>query len=142
MEAAVGAGFSSISGVIPPKGDLNDDGDMRLTELARRGGATPLADWSEFRDAFLRRVGVAERESRPLEEEGPFKGLLGAPRLLATLGERLMAALEGEGLGEERGDFAGDDRESESCFRECDKSASSLFLTLRLLVDPLRRGEE
>ena len=122
---------------MPPSGDLRFE--PRLTELARRSGATPLAECREFNDAFLRRVGVAERESRPLEV--PFSGLLGAPRLLATLGERLGGALEGEGRGEERGDLAGDDRESESCFSECDKSVSSL-LTFKLLVDPLRRGDE
>lgn len=41
---------------------------MLWPEGVRRGGATPLAEWREFMDAFRRRVGVAEpaRESRPL----------------------------------------------------------------------------
>lgn len=41
-------------------------GDMLAPEAERRGGATPLAEWREFNDAFRRRAGVPARESRPL----------------------------------------------------------------------------
>src|SRR6266699_3543538 len=117
MEAAVRPGFSRRSGDISPRGNLNAERDERLTELARRGGATPLAECSEFREALRSRVGVAERESRPFSS-----GLRGAPRLLATLGDRCMEGLKPElGLGEDVGDLAGEDVASESCFRESDR---------------------
>ncbi len=118
---------------------------MRLTELARRGGATPLTECSEFSEALRSSVGVADRErSRPLaDDEAPFRGLRGAPppRLLATLGERLIEGrkeepVEVEGRGESRGEdreTAGDERESS--LRERDRSAARLF------VDSRRRGE-
>ncbi len=144
MEAAVGGGGGVISSIASdgelPKGERRAEGDMRWTELARRGGATPLAECSEFSEALRSSVGVAERESRP-----PLRGLRGPPRLLATLGERLMVVeevlgLAGDGRGEERGDLTGEERERESCLRECDRSAWSL---LRLFADdPLRRGDE
>lgn len=144
MEAAVTAGSSSISGVMLPSGDRSAEGDMRFAELARRGGATPLAECREFKDAFRSRVGVAERESRPFDPRLPFKGLRGAPRLLATLGDRLMVGLAAEaGLGEERGDLTGEGLpDKESCLRVCDKSVSAFRPLLMLFVDSRRRGDE
>ena len=118
MEAAVTWGFSGGSGDMLRRGDLDSEGDLMLTELARRGGATPLTEceWSEFREAFLSRVGVAERESRPFDDEGPLRGVRGAALdlTLRELGDRLRGGLKGPpGLGE-RGDFAGEDAERES----------------------------
>ncbi len=154
MDSAVTGGLSRISGGAPPSGYLSDEGDMRLTELARRaGGKVPPTECSEFSDALRSRAGVAERESRPFEDE-PFRGLRGrgAPLLLATLGERWMLdlkAAEEADLGEDTGDLAGErageregeDVDSESCFRERDKSESWSLSLLWLLVDCLRRGE-
>src|SRR3569833_1159417 len=145
MDAAVTGGFSGISGVMALRGDRSDEGDMRFTELARRGGATPLAECRELREAFRRRVGVAERESRPFGVEEPFRGLRGAPRKLATLGERLSEGLTEveEGRGDERGDRTGDDVASDSCLRESESSdsASRSLLFVVLFTDCLRRGD-
>lgn len=66
------------------------EGDM-LPEVVRRGGATLLADWSEFMEAFRRSVGVAERESRPLPV---LKELVReAVRALSAEGDRSTAGL-------------------------------------------------
>ena len=61
--AVGGGGLSGISGDKLRRGDLGPRaGDKTLIELARRGGATPLTEWSEFMDAFLSKLGVADRE--------------------------------------------------------------------------------
>ena len=69
MELAVGRGFSGRGGVV--KGDPFAVGDMICAELARRVGVAPdpapFDERSEFIEAFRRRVGVADLESRPLE---------------------------------------------------------------------------
>lgn len=57
-----------------------------LPEGVRRGGATPLEDWRDFMEAFRRRVGVAERESRVLVED-----IREAERTLRADGDRSMA---------------------------------------------------
>ncbi len=109
---------------------------MRFTELARRGGTTPFAECNEFSEALRRRVGVADRESRPLVLGG-LRGLRGAPRLLATLGDRLMEVLKAEevdGREDERGDLV--EEAIESSLRE---RVSSLLM---LFVDSRRRGAE
>ncbi len=165
MDSAVGGaglGRGDDSAVVGAdtllRGDRSDEGDLRLTELARRGGPGPAeVECSEFSEALRSRVGVAERESRPLAPGPPFKGLRGVPPawLLATLGDRLTAGLKeaeaaiGGGLGEERGDLAGEDDDDEaardSCFRDCERSESPLpsVLWRPFVVDSrLRRGDE
>ena len=42
--AAVTCGFSGGSGEMLRSGDLDIEGDRMLTELARRGGATPFTE--------------------------------------------------------------------------------------------------
>lgn len=116
-----------------------------LTELARRGGATPLAEWREFIDAFLRSVGVAEREGvdapcSGLRRELPGRGVLGD---LLTAG---LKGLEGRpGLGDERVELADGEVASESCLRECASSSPvepGPLLTLNPLVGGDGEGEE
>ncbi len=141
--AAVTAGFSWNSGGSAPSGDLSDEGDMRFTELARRGGAAPLAECSELREALRRSVGVADRESRPLVLAGPFRGLRGAPRLLATLGDRLRDALKAEevdGREECDDDLAGEAIERSFSERESSEAASRSLLAV--FVDSRRRGDD
>src|SRR5512140_3589332 len=107
------AGLGGSSGDGSRSGDL---GDKRLTELARRGGATPLDECSEFSEAFLSRVGVAERDE--LRMELPGRGVLG---------ERLTAGFRGpetSGLGD-RGPLAGDEVEMDSCLSDRAISASA-----------------
>lgn len=112
-------------------------GDI-LPEVDRRGGATPLTECSEFMEAFRRRVGVAERESRPLE--GPAlrlreDGDLFSPR---AEGDRSTAGLYVE-LGERAGGggvAAEGEVERESCRRDCRSSPSDdlpLFADILLL---------
>lgn len=97
-----------------------------LPEVERRGGATPLTECNEFRDAFRRRLGVAERDkSRPLE---------GSPRRLREEGDLLRPWEEGDrsraGLYVELGERAGGgvaaegEVERESCLRDCRSSPS------------------
>jgi hypothetical protein len=67
------------SGDMLRRGDLPDLGllgDRTLAELARRDGGTPLAEWSEFIEAFLSKVGVADRDDTLLGsgELGDFSG--------------------------------------------------------------------
>lgn len=66
-----------------------------LLEVVRRGGATPLADWSEFMEAFRRRAGVAERESRPLPvlKELAREAAREGVRALSAEGDRSTAGL-------------------------------------------------
>jgi hypothetical protein len=47
--------------------------DLMLTELARRGGATPLTECSDWRDAFLSSVGVEEPDREEEESLRPFE---------------------------------------------------------------------
>lgn len=86
MALAVGGGGREGSGELGVReavGDILPEGD-------RRGGATPLAEWREFSEAFRRRVGVAERDSRPLL----LKELLReAARMLSAEGDRSTAGL-------------------------------------------------
>lgn len=109
-----------------------------LAEVERRGGATPLTECSELRDAFRRRVGVAERESRPLE--GPARRLREDGDLLSPRaeGDRSTAGLYVE-LGERArggGVAAEGEVERESCRRDCRSSPSDalpLFVDILLL---------
>lgn len=57
-----------------------------------RGGATPLAECSEFMDAFRRRAGVPARDSRPFEGL-PLKELREGALMLNAEGERSTAGL-------------------------------------------------
>lgn len=127
--SAVGAGFAGIfsGGDTLLNGDL---GDKTLTELARRGGATPLAEWREFSEAFLSRVGVAEREGEPFVE-APLRGLRIGLRIelpgrvvlgdLETVGLKCPGA---SGLGERGFAGDGDEVEIESCLSDCARSLS------------------
>ncbi len=86
---------------------------------------------------------MAERDSRPLALDGPFRGLRGAPRLLATLGDRLILGLiaeEVEGREDEPGDLAGE--AMERSFRVKAKSDAASLSLLTWFVDWRRRGEE
>lgn len=130
IELAVGGGGGrAISGGAAPRGDL---GARILAELERRRGVTPLlAECSELRDAFLRSVGVAEREGGPLEPwrglrmELPGRGVLGdrggvglsEVEVVAGLGER--AGLTGDGVEVER--------QRESWWRDCARSRSAVL---------------
>lgn len=71
-------------------------------EVDRRGGATPLTECNELTEALRRRVGVAERESRLLED---------AARRLRDDGDLLSPRAEGDrstaGLYVELGERAG-----------------------------------
>lgn len=120
LAVCTGRGGAGGSGDILRRGDLRlaDDGDLRLMELARRGGATPLAEWRELSDAFRSRVGVAEREGVPFGEGWPFKGLRrGQP----GRGELGFSTVELNRRGE---DLVGDEVERESCFRDWARSLS------------------
>jgi hypothetical protein len=88
-DSAVAAGFSGDSGD-RLRGDLGVV--MMWTELARRCGATPLAEWSEFIEAFLSSVGVAERDGEWFEVE-PFSGPRMALAGRGELGDRDTAGL-------------------------------------------------
>lgn len=92
---------------------LADDGDMRCIELDRRGGATPLAECRELRDAFRSNVGVAEREGvLPFGDGWPFRGLrIGQP----GRGELGVSTVE---LNRRGDDLVGDDVERESWFMD------------------------
>lgn len=132
IELAVGGGGGrAISGGAAPRGDL---GARILAELERRRGVTPLlAECSELRDAFLRRVGVAEREGVPLE---PWRGLRMELPGRGVLGDRggvgLREVVVVEGLGERAG-LTGDgvevERERESWWRDCARSRSAVLAT-------------
>jgi hypothetical protein len=65
----------------------------RFTELARRGGATPLEEWREFNEAFRSKVGVADREWVPFVVEGALRGLRRALLGRGLLGDRSTAGL-------------------------------------------------
>lgn len=89
---------------------------MRLIELERRGGATPLAECRELSDAFRSKVGVPEREGVTFGEGWPFKGLR---RAWLGRGEvRFSVELR------RRGDLAGDEVERERCFKDWARSLS------------------
>lgn len=62
-------------------------------ELERRGGATPLTECSEFTEAFRRSVGVAERDSRPLDGPPLRLRVDGERRRLREDGDRSRAGL-------------------------------------------------
>lgn len=93
---------------------------------------TPLlAECSELRDAFLRRVGVAEREGVPLE---PWRGLRMELPGRGVLGDRGGVGLREvevvEGLGERAGltgDGVGVERERESWWRDWARSRSAVL---------------
>jgi len=96
-----------------------------LAELERRGGATPFAEWSEFRDAFRSKVGVPERDGVPLANE-PLRGLrieLPGRGVLGDLVDCLTAP--GAGGRGDRGVLAGEDVERDSLFRDWARSLSS-----------------
>lgn len=124
---------------------------MLRPEGVRRGGATPLADWSEFMDAFRRRVGVAEpaRESRPLWLLLLYWNelLREADLALSTEGDRSRAGLY-ELLGERAGPggvVADGEVDSERPWRERRRSPSDALLgpeeTLLLAGVAMRFGD-
>jgi hypothetical protein len=91
-EWGVGIGSAGSSGEMLLRGDLpvlGLLGDRMLAELARRDGATPpLAECSEFMEAFRSRVGVADRDGGAMETEELRSGLRMALLGRGVLGER------------------------------------------------------
>lgn len=120
LAVCTGRAGAGGSGDMLRRGDfrLADDGDMRLIELERRGGATPLAECRELSDAFRSSVGVAEREGGPFGEGWPFKGLR---RAQLGRGELGFSTVELNRRGEA---LVGDAVERESCFRDWARSLS------------------
>lgn len=131
IELAVGRGVSRTGGVVD-KGDILPVGDMMFAALARRVGVgpepTPVDERSEFMDALRSNVGVAERESRPLEglRDGT-RGEWEPMRLVVRNG--VVGSERRDELAARPGEVA-----SESCFRERVKSSSRM-----LFVDDCRR---
>lgn len=118
-----------------PNDDRIDEGDRILAELARRGGATPLAEWSEFIDAFLRSVGVPE----PVGVAPLLSGLRIALAGRGVLGDLLILGLRGLAVAlgrRERGEeLAPGEVEMDSCLRECDRLSPAAFSSLALAID-------
>lgn len=109
-------------------GDLADRlGGEWLEELARRDGATPLTEWSEFMDAFLSRVGVAEREVEPAQTDALRRGARIALRGRGAMDDGLSTTSwrwpGGAGQGE-RGDVPGGDVDSLRCLSDWARSAA------------------
>lgn len=76
------------------RGDREAEGDEILTELARRGGATPFTECREFIEALRSRPGVPARDAgRPPSARG-LRGA--APRTLKELGDLEMLMELGE----------------------------------------------
>lgn len=131
MPLAVGGGGREGS---DEKEAREGEGDM-LFEVDRRGGATPLADCSEFMEAFRKRVGVAERESRLLALAP--KDMREEDRALSAEGDRSTAGLY-ELLGERAGAGGVDadgEVESDSPWRDCSSCPSD---SLAWLEETLR----
>jgi len=114
-----------LSGDLPDLG-LGDEG--RWAKLARRDGpgVTPLAECSEFMEAFRRRVGVAERDGGATEADELRKGLRMALPGRGELGGWSAVALSGLGAAgrPERGVLAGDDGAMVRRFSDCASSPS------------------
>lgn len=130
-------GFSGNSGDMLLRGDLPDLGllgDKMLAELARRDGVTPLTECSEFMDAFLSRVGVADRDDGATEAEELRRGLRMALLGRGELGDFSAAGLSGLGAAGrgERGvlALAGDDVVMVRRFRDCARSPSLSWMPL------------
>jgi hypothetical protein len=99
-----------------------------LAELARRGGATPFAECSEFRDAFRNSVGVPERDGVPLAV-APFKGLRMELPGRGVLGDLIVGLTDPEARGRgERGDLAGEAVEMDNWFKDWARSLASVGL--------------
>jgi hypothetical protein len=111
------------------RGDLPDLGllgDRMLAALGRRDGVTPLAEWSEFMEAFRSKVGVAEREDGTTEAEELRRGLRIALLGRGELGDLSATGLSGLGPAgrAERGVLAGDDVVMVKRCKDCARSPS------------------
>jgi hypothetical protein len=79
-------------------------GDKMLAELERRDGVTPLAECSEFMDAFRSKAGEAERVDGTVEAEALRRGLRMALPGRGEMGDLSATGLSGLGAaGREAG---------------------------------------
>jgi hypothetical protein len=154
LAAVLGGASGGSSGETLRVASREDGGggvDTLCTELARRGGATPLTDWRLWVETLRSRAGEEEREPEedsrrvsavvklaPLAEGVRDKG----PRELAALGDRFTAGLKGVGgFDARRGDLGGELGRMDRFSNVCDRLAASLLL-LPLFVDDAPVAED